>query len=190
MKTIEKFNELINSFASLPTIGKKTALRLAYHVCVKDPLLGSKLAYNIEESIRITRKCLYCGALSENEVCNICADDSRNKDIICIVQSPKDILILEDSGSFDGYYFVLENTDEECIARLRSMIVKYNISELFFAFTQGINSDTLVFFIEEKLKDLNLKLTHIAQGIPSGVSLENVDFISLHKAINHRIKLD
>ncbi|MCR6594572.1 recombination mediator RecR [Campylobacter insulaenigrae] len=190
MKTVEKFNELVKSFASLPTIGKKTALRLAYHVCIKDPLLGTKLAYNIEESIRVTRKCSFCGALSENEICDICADNNRNKEIICVVQSPKDVLILEDSGSFDGYYFVLEDTSEEYIFRLKSMVLKYNTNELFFAFTQGLNSDAIVFFIEEKLKDLNLKLTHIAQGIPSGVSLENVDFISLHKAINHRIKLD
>ncbi|MBF7043829.1 recombination protein RecR [Campylobacter volucris] len=190
MKGVEKFNELVKSFASLPTIGKKTALRLAYHVCIKDPLLGSKLAYNIEESIRMIRKCSCCGALSENELCEICLDDGRNKNIICIVQSPKDILTLEESGSFDGYYFVLEEANDECIDRLKAMILKQNAKELFFAFTQGINSDALVFYIEEKLKSLKLTYTQIAQGIPSGVSLENVDFISLHKAINHRTKLD
>ncbi|MBX2078652.1 recombination protein RecR [Campylobacter peloridis] len=189
MKKIEKFNELVSVFASLPTIGKKTAMRLAYHVSIKDPLLGLKLAYNIEESVKTIKKCTQCGALCEDELCPICINEHRNK-IICIVQSPKDILILEDSGSFEGYYFVLENSDEECIERLKSMIINKNINEVFFAFTQGLNTDALIFFIEEKLKDLKIHFSQIAQGIPSGVSLENVDFISLHKAINHRTKLD
>ncbi|EAK0441977.1 recombination protein RecR [Campylobacter lari] len=190
MKDLEKFNELINAFSALPTIGKKSALRLAYHVCIKDPLLGSKLAYSIEESIRGIKKCIQCGALSENELCEVCSDIERNNNIICIVQDPKDVLILEDSKSYDGLYFVLENTNEENITKLRVMIENKNTKEIFFAFTQGLNSDAVVFFIEEKLKDLNLSFSQIAQGIPSGVSLENVDFISLHKAINHRTKLD
>ncbi|CAM4124058.1 recombination mediator RecR [Campylobacter armoricus] len=190
MKGIEKFNELVKAFSSLPTIGKKTALRLAYHVCVKDPLLGSKLSYNIEDAIRNIKKCTQCGALSENELCEICSNEDRNNSIICLVQDPKDILVLEESGSFDGFYFVLDDTNEENIIKLKTMISNKNIKEIFFAFTQGIHSDAIVFFIEEKLKDLNLNFSQIAQGIPSGVSLENVDFISLHKAVNHRTKLD
>ncbi|ECK1947956.1 recombination protein RecR, partial [Campylobacter lari] len=102
----------------------------------------------------------------------------------------KDVLVLEDSRSYDGLYFVLDDTSEENIIKLRSMIEHNKTKEIFFAFTQGLNSDAIVFFIEEKLKDLNLSFSQIAQGIPSGVSLENVDFISLHKAINHRTKLD
>ncbi|QOR01668.1 MULTISPECIES: recombination mediator RecR [unclassified Campylobacter] len=190
MKSLEKFNELVEAFSALPTIGKKTALRLAYHVCIKDPLLGAKLAYSVEESIRMIRKCTQCGSLSENELCEICSSEERNEQIICIVQDPKDVLVLEDSGSFDGLYFVLDDTSEENITRLRNMIQSKNSKEIFFAFTQGLNSDAIVFFIEEKLKDLDLSFSQIAQGIPSGVSLENVDFISLHKAINHRTKLD
>lgn len=190
MKDLESFNDLVASFSALPTIGKKTALRLAYHICIKDPLLGAKLAYNIEESIRKIKKCIQCGCISENELCEICANHDRDNEILCIVQSPKDILVLEESGSFLGYYFVLESTDDESIDKLRKMILDKNCKELFFAFTQGLNSDALVFFIEERLKNLDLKFTQIAQGIPSGVSLENVDFISLHKAINHRTKLE
>ncbi|MCV3386640.1 recombination mediator RecR [Campylobacter lari] len=190
LKGLEKFNELVAAFSALPTIGKKSALRLAYHVCIKDPLLGSKLAYHIEESIRMIRKCTQCGALSENELCEVCSNIERNRNIICIVQDSKDVLVLEDSGSYDGLYFVLDDTSEENIIKLRSMIEHNKTTEIFFAFTQGLNSDAIVFFIEEKLKDLNLSFSQIAQGIPSGVSLENVDFISLHKAINHRTKLD
>ncbi|EAJ6151318.1 MULTISPECIES: recombination mediator RecR [Campylobacter] len=190
MKGIEKFNELVEIFSALPTIGKKTALRLAYHVCIKDPLLGSKLAYHIEESIRAIKKCIQCGSLSENELCEVCSNIERNNNIVCIVQDPKDVLVLEDSGSYDGLYFVLENTSEDNIIKLRLIIESKNVKEIFFAFTQGLNSDAIIFFIEEKLKDLNLSFSQIAQGIPSGVSLENVDFISLHKAVNHRTKLD
>lgn len=190
MSDLEKFNELVESFANLPTIGKKTAIRLAYHLCTNSPLEGMKLAHNIENALRFIKPCEQCGALSENELCNICTDEGRQKEILCIVQSPKDILILEQSKSFNGFYFVLDGLDEEKLKKLRVMILKLKSEELLFALTHSVNSDATIFFIEEKLKDLNLKFSQIAQGIPSGVHLENVDFISLHKAINFRTKIE
>lgn len=190
IKGIEKFNNLVESFASLPTIGKKTAIRLAYYICTSNHLEGMKLAHNIENALRFIKPCTQCGALSENELCDICTDENRQKDLICIIQSPKDVLILEESNSYNGFYFVLENLEEEKIQKLISMIKKNNTKELIFAFTHSINSDTMIFFIEEKLKNLNLKFSKIAQGIPSGVNLENVDFISLHQAINFRTNIE
>jgi len=185
-KGIEKFNELVESFCKLPTIGKKTAIRLAYYLCMENSLEGMKLAHNIENALRFIRPCQQCGALSENELCEICVDDERDSQILCIVQSPKDVLVIEESKSYNGFYFVLDTLDDENIKKLRIMIEKIKAKELIFALTHSVNSDAVIFFIEEKLKDLNLKLSKIAQGIPSGVHLENVDFASLHRAINFR----
>lgn len=188
-KGLEKFNELVQSFASLPTIGKKTAIRLAYHLCIKSPLEGTKLAHNIENALRFIRFCKRCGALSENELCEICSDEGREKKLLCIVENPKDVLILEESGSFQGLYFVLDELSEEKIAKLRAHITALQSEEVIFALTHSVSSDAIIFFIEEQLKDLALKFSKIAQGIPSGVHLENVDFISLHQALNFRTKI-
>ncbi|ENG0653871.1 recombination protein RecR [Campylobacter coli] len=189
VKGLEKFNELVESFANLPTIGKKTAIRLAYHLCINNQIDGMKLAHNIENAIRFIKPCEQCGALSENELCEICSDDERDKNCLCIVQSPKDVLVIEESKSYGGLYFVLDELNDEKLAQLRQMILKLQSKELIFAFTHNLNSDAMIFYIEDRLKDLNLQFSKIAQGIPSGVNLENVDFISLNKAINFRTKV-
>ena len=178
-KGLEKFNELVESFANLPTIGKKTAIRLALYICMQNPLEGMKLSHNIENALRFIKSCRQCGALSENELCEICTDTQRDENLICLVENAKDILILEESGGYNGFYFVLNELNEE----------KLKSKELIFALTHSVHSDATIFFIEENLKNLELKLSKIAQGIPSGVNLENVDFISLHRAINFRTKI-
>ncbi|MFQ6342902.1 recombination mediator RecR [Campylobacter sp. VTCC 70190] len=188
-KGLEKFNELVESFANLPTIGKKTAIRLAYHICIHNPIDGMKLAHNIENAVRFIKPCQQCGALSENELCEICSDEERNKDILCIIESPKDILTLEESKSYNGLYFVLDELNEEKLEKLKRIILKLNTTEIIFALTHSINSDATIFFIEDKFKDLKLTFSKIAQGIPSGVNLENVDLISLNKAMNFRTKI-
>ena len=188
-KNSEKFNELVQSFANLPTIGKKTAIRLAYFVSMQNHLLGAKLAHDIENAIRFIKPCAKCGNLSENELCEICASSERDKSTLCIVENAKDILILEESGSYEGLYFVLDELDDEKVAKLRAMIAEFGVKELIFALTHSVNAEAIGFFVEEKLKDMDLEFSKIAQGIPSGVHLENVDFISLHKAMVFRTKL-
>ncbi len=189
-KGLEKFDALVESFANLPTIGKKTALRLAFHLCLNDPLEAMKLAHNIENALRFVKTCEQCGALSENELCEICTDEERQKNLLCITQSPKDVLVIEDSKSYNGLYFILNELDEEHIERLRKMAQKMQTKELIFAFTHGLNTDATIFYLEERLKDLNLKFSKIAQGIPNGVNLENVDFISLRQALIFRTPVD
>ncbi|EFV1646460.1 recombination protein RecR [Campylobacter upsaliensis] len=188
-KGLEKFNELVESFANLPTIGKKTAIRLALYICMQNPLEGMKLSHNIENALRFIKSCRQCGALSENELCEICTDTQRDENLICLVENAKDILILEESGGYNGFYFVLNELNEEKLSKLKAMIEKLKSKELIFALTHSVHSDTTIFFIEENLKNLELKLSKIAQGIPSGVNLENVDFISLHRAMNFRTKI-
>lgn len=189
-KGLEKFNALVESFASLPTIGRKTALRLAFHLCMNDRLEGMKLANNIENALRFTRFCEQCGSLSENELCEVCTDLERQRTLLCVIQSPRDVLVIEESKSYNGLYFILNELDENTMEKLRKMIEKLGVKELIFALTHGLNSDATIFFIEERLKDLNLKLSKIAQGIPNGVNLENVDFISLGRALTFRTHID
>lgn len=189
MKGLDKFDILVEAFSSLPSIGKKSAMKLAYHCCVKDPLLGARLSHCLQEGLRFLRRCKLCGGLCQDELCEICQDESRDSDLLCLVEDPKNIIVLEDAASFNGLYFVYDES-ELALKRLQEMIDQVGSKEIIFAFTHSINKDALIFFIEEKLKGRNLSFTKIAQGIPSGVALENVDMMSLLKALAHRTKLD
>lgn len=181
---LEKFDALVACFEKIPGVGKKSALKYAYHLALEDSFLGLNLAHTIEDCIRFLKHCLMCGGISENEICDICSDEDREKKLLCIVESPKDILTIENSGSFNGLYFVFNSLDR--VDMLKENIMKNYTNEIIFALTPGINSDGLMLFIENELKDLNITFTKIAQGIPTGVSLENIDILSLTKAIKDR----
>lgn len=180
----EKFDELVACFARLPGVGKKSAQKYAYFVALGDPFLGRNLAANIEEAIRFLRHCQRCGAISENELCDICTDSSRDSDLLCVVESPKDIITIENSHAYNGLYFVLSNIDE--LINLKNAIAQNSTKELIFALTPGINADAIMLYIENELSFLGIKFSKIAQGIPTGVSLENVDILSLSKALKDR----
>jgi len=92
-KGLEKFNELVAAFEKLPGVGKKSAQRYAYHVCLNDSFGGLKLAQSIEEAVRFTKKCQICGGLSEDEICDICSDEKRDKSLLAGVESPQEILV-------------------------------------------------------------------------------------------------
>ncbi|MCI6641849.1 MULTISPECIES: recombination mediator RecR [Campylobacter] len=187
MKNNTKFDELVATFEKLPGVGKKSALRYAYHISINDPFLGLNLANSIENAVRNLRRCEVCGAICEDEICEVCCDTSRDREKICIVESPKDILIFEENAIFDGLYFVLDSSGDEIIAKLQRMIESNDVKELIFAMTPGVNSDMLMLYVEDKISIPNLKFSKIAQGIPTGVSVDSIDFISLSKALKDRV---
>lgn len=187
IKGLKKFYDIVDAFQALPTVGKKSALRFAYHLIVDDQINALKLAHVLEEGVRSLRVCKNCKNISENEICEICLDEER-EEIICLVQSVKDVFIIEENKIFKGRYHVLNKVDDESINHLKNRIKHENIKELIFAFTPGIASDGLILYIEDKLKDIKIKLSKIAQGVPTGVSLENIDFLSLSKAFTSRTK--
>jgi recombination protein RecR len=188
-KGLEKFYELVEAFEMLPSIGKKSALRLAYHIIMNDTYTGIKLAHSIENAIGNIHKCIYCNSMSENEICEICLDDSRNSKILSIVQSAKDIFTIEESKQFMGKYFVIEDLNEAIIEKLIKYVQINEVQEIIFAITPSIATDTFIIYIEDKLKKFNINFTKIAQGVPTGVSLDNVDMLSLAKAIDGRTKV-
>ena len=188
-KGLEKFYELVDAFEALPTIGKKSAVRLAYHIVHNDTFCGLKLAHSIETAINGVKKCISCGSISENEICEICLDEERESSYLCIVQTAKDIFVIEESHQYKGKYFVLEELNELALGNLYKIIENNNIKDILFAVTPSLANDAFILFIEEKLKNYNIKFTKIAQGVPTGVSLENVDILSLAKAIDGKVKI-
>jgi recombination protein RecR len=188
-KGLDKFYALVDSFQSMPSIGKKSALRLAYHIVYDNTYLGMKLAHSIENAIASIKKCTICNCMSEDEVCDICLDDERDEYSLCMVQSAKDIFIIEDSKQFFGKYFVLEDLNETNIKMLKKNIQINKVTNILFAMTPSLSNDALILYIENLLEDCNIEFTKIAQGVPTGVSLENVDTLSLSKAINGSTKI-
>jgi recombination protein RecR len=188
-KGLEKFYELVDSFEALPTIGKKSALRLAYYIINENSYAGLKIAHSIENAIKHIKKCTNCQSISENEICEICLDQSRDKNLIAIVQNAKDIFIIEESNQFNGTYYVIESLESDTINNFISIIKEKQITDILFAITPSLSNDAFILFIENKLKNFNINFTKIAQGIPTGVSLENVDILSLSKAIDGKIKI-
>lgn len=185
---LEKFNYLVEAFNALPTVGKKSALRFAYHLALSDKFSAIKLAYAIEDAVNSVRKCECCKGLSENEVCDICLDDDRQNGQLCIVESAKDIFTFEEHSLFNGRYFVLDSLEEQRVNELKNIVKEAYIKEVIFAFTPGLASDAMMLFVEDKLQCGNVIFTKIAQGVPTGVSLENVDMLSLSKALEARTK--
>ena len=188
-KGLDNFYNLVESFEKLPSIGKKSALRLAYHIVYENTYSGLNLAHSIENAILKVKKCNICNSMSENEVCDICLDEYRNTYNLCIVQSAKDIFNIEESKQYDGRYFVLESLNKEHIINLEKLITKTKISNILFAITPNLANDAYILYIEDKLKKYGIIFSKIAQGIPTGVSLENIDIFSLSKAIKGRTKI-
>ncbi len=187
-RSLEKFNRLVDALQQLPTVGQKSATRLAYHMVMHDSFGALKLAHAIENAITSLKKCRSCGGLSEDELCSICSDERRNHEMLCIVENAKDILTFEENGLFDGRYFVLDSIEELDISHLR-WIIQSGIKEVIFALTPSIANQGVMLYIEDKLVDCDVRFSRIAQGVPTGVSLENVDILSLTKAMEDRVSI-
>jgi len=185
---LEKFNNLVEALELLPSIGKKSATRMAYHMVMQDNFAAIKIAHAIENALGSLRKCMACGGLCEDELCSVCSDDSRDKELLCVVENAKDIITMEEGGIFEGRYFVLENLDHFDSSHLVDM-VDSGVKEIVFALTPSIANDAVMLFIEDKLSGCDVNFTRIAQGIPTGVSLENIDLLSLSRAIEDRVKV-
>lgn len=186
--SLDKFNRLVDALQELPTIGKKSATRLAYHMVMKDSYVGMKISHTIEDALGSLKKCTVCGGMSEDELCFICSDERRNSNVLCIIENAKDILLLEENGLFDGRYFVLDSLEELSISHLVK-IVESGVSEVLFALTPSISNDAVILYIEDKLSGHKLNFSKIAQGVPTGVSLENIDILSLTRALEDRVKV-
>ncbi|MDD3817769.1 MAG: recombination mediator RecR [Thiovulaceae bacterium] len=186
--SLEKFNRLVEALGELPTIGKKSATRLAYFMVMQDTFVGMKVAHAIEDALGSLRKCSRCGGLSEDEICAICCDENRDTHLLCIVENAKDILLLEENSLFEGRYFVLDTLDETSVSHLQK-IVASGVEEVLFALTPSIANDAVILYVEDKLSEYEVRFSKIAQGVPTGVSLENIDLLSLTRALEDRVRV-
>ncbi len=184
----EKFEKLLESIQKIPAVGKKSAMKIAYHLVFEDSFLGLNLSHRIEDAIAGLRKCSECGNITDHELCHICVDDDRDHSKLCVVASVKDLIVIEESKSFDGGYFIFDAIESDKLDELKAVIEKRSVKELIFAFTPSVQTDGFIIYLEDKLSEFELNFTRIAQGVPTGISLENVDMLSLSKALSDRVK--
>ncbi|RLA74178.1 MAG: recombination protein RecR [Epsilonproteobacteria bacterium] len=184
---VEAFENLVEALQSLPSIGKKSAIRLAYQMVMIDGFGAMKLAHAIETGVNEIRPCSQCHNMSEDELCAICSDEQRDTTLLCIVQSAKDILTIEESREFNGVYYVLSRSEDLNEVHLRSAIE--DVEEVIFAFSPSIATETMILYIEDKLEGFGLRFSKIAQGVPTGVDLENIDMLSLSRAMEARVQV-
>tara|TARA_X000000950_G_scaffold287442_1_gene399712 strand:- start:8236 stop:8838 length:603 start_codon:yes stop_codon:yes gene_type:complete len=192
-------NQLIQAFKILPGIGEKSAQRMAFHLLEKNREGGRNLAKLINESVENIRNCSECRNLTEDVVCHICLDEKRNKKLICVVESPTDVLAIENSGSFNGKYFVLMGrlspidgvTPQDLgIPKLIERIKSSDIDEIIIATSPTIEGDATSFYIKDQLNDNNILISRIAYGVPMGGELEYVDNTTLGRAIQGRREIN
>ena len=192
-------NQLIQAFKILPGIGEKSAQRMAFHLLEKNREGGRNLAKLINESVENIRNCSECRNLTEDVVCDICLDEKRNKKLICVVESPTDVLAIENSGSFNGKYFVLMGrlspidgvTPQDLgIPKLIERIKSSDIYEIIIATSPTIEGDATSFYIKDQLNDNNILISRIAYGVPMGGELEYVDNTTLGRAIQGRREIN
>ncbi|MBQ1395765.1 MAG: recombination protein RecR [Eubacterium sp.] len=190
--------KLINELSRLPGIGGKTAQRLAFHILSLPDTEAEALAASITEAKHTMRYCSVCGNLTDQDPCEICSDPARRKDIICVVESPKDVLAMERVREFDGQYHVLhgaispmDGIGPEDI-NLKSLIIRLqqnDVGEIILATNPNIEGEATAMYIAKLVKPSGIRCTRIANGIPVGGDLEYADEVTLLKALEGRREL-
>lgn len=189
---------LIEEFEKLPGIGSKTAQRLAFYVLNQPKEKAEKFAYAIIEAKKSLCYCKECQNLSDKELCNICANPSRDHSVICVMESPKDVLQMERTNEFKGVYHVLHGAiapmdnigpDDIRIKELMERISAGGIKEVIMATNPNLEGETTAMYISKLIKPFGVKVTRIAHGVPVGGELEFADEITLSKALQWRVEL-
>ena len=189
---------LIEEFEKLPGIGSKTAQRLAFYVLNQPQEKVEKFAHAIVHAKKSLCYCKECQNLSDKEVCNICANPVRDKGVICVMESPKDVLQMERTNEFKGVYHVLHGAispmdnvgpDDIRIKELVSRVSSGQVQEVIMATNPNLEGETTAMYISKLLKPFGVKVTRIAHGVPVGGELEFADEVTLSKAMQWRIEL-
>ncbi len=189
---------LAEQFARLPGIGMKTAQRLAYHVMSMSESDVKSFADALVDAKRTVHPCSVCQNLTELDVCFICDDDRRDKSIICVVESPKDVTAFERTREYKGSYHVLHGLispidgvtpDSLRIKELLSRINNGNVSEIIMATNPTVEGEATAMYIARLLKPLGVKVTRLAFGLPVGGILEYADEVTLFRALENRSEM-
>jgi recombination protein RecR len=197
----ENFNaidRLTALLSKLPGLGKKSAVRLVYHILDADPAYARTLGEELIAFHASIRRCSRCGSFTESDPCPICSDPGRDGSILCVVERAQDVRFIEESREFRGRFHVLGGLiaplegvtpDKLRIGELVSRVRRESIGEVILAMNPTVEGDTTALYIRKILKDSGVEITRLASGLPVGGDLEYIDRLTLSRSFRGRVKL-
>lgn len=186
---------LTEQFAKLPGIGKKSAARLAYHILNSSDEDAQQFADAIINAKKTVKYCKICQNITDSEICSICSGTKRDNSVICVTESPRDVISIEKTNEYNGLYHVLHGAispmdnigpDDIKIAELLNRLKDDTVKEIIMATNPTIEGEATAMYIARLIKPLGIKVTRIAHGVPVGGDLEYADEVTLTRAIEGR----
>lgn len=188
--------EAVNAVATLPGIGKKTALRMVLHLIQEENNKAEQISASLLKLKSDIKQCKICHMLADNDTCEICETKNRNNGILCVVETIRDVMAIEDTAQFNGRYHILGGVispidgigpDQLNIDTLVSRVISEEVKEIIMAVSPTIEGDTTIYYLSKKLKDYNINISTIARGVAFGGDLEYADEFTLGKSISARM---
>lgn len=192
-------DKLIGALRSLPGIGPKSAQRMAFYLLENGKADALKLAKTLSEAISTVGRCQCCRTFSESTLCNICSNPKRDHATLCVVETPADIVAIEQTNNFSGFYFVLMGhlspidgigPNEIGINELKCLLHNGLVKEVILATNPTVEGEATAHYISNLVRQSNIKCTRIAYGIPVGGELEYIDSTTLARALLGRVEMD
>lgn len=196
---MSSLNRLIGALRCLPGVGPKSAQRMAYYLLQHQRERGLNLAACLESAMKTIHHCNNCNNFAEEDLCELCQNESRDSSLLCVVESPADIAAIEQSNVYKGTYFVLMGKispldglgpDDIHLPKLASLIKLKPIKEVILALSPTVEGQTTIHFIKELLNGQSLYISQLAHGIPSGGELEYLDSNTISCALKNRGLID
>lgn len=195
MNGAASLKDLIEALRCLPGVGPKSAQRMAYHLLQRDRQGAEKLAHALAGALTRLRACRKCNSYSENELCELCSSDRRDASLLCVVESPADLMMVEQSQSYSGLYFVLMGRlspldgigpKEIHLEKLLARAADPGVKEVILATNFTVEGEATAHYIAQMLRARNISVSRIARGLPVGGELEYVDSGTLAQALIER----
>lgn len=194
----QPLERLIEQFAKLPGIGRKGATRLAYQVLNMTKTEAMEFSKAIEEAHTLIKRCSVCQNFTESETCSICTSSVRDKSIICVVETPRDVTAFEKTREFKGLYHVLHGlispmdgigAEQLCVKELLSRLSANEVCEIIMATSPTVEGEATAMYIAKLVKPLGIKASRLAYGLPVGSNLEYADEVTLGRSLVNRAEL-
>ncbi len=191
-------DRLIEQFAKLPSVGKKSAQRLAFHILSMSDSDARAFTETIEKARSSIKRCEICCNLTDGQVCSVCNSQSRDKSVICVVEDPRDVIAIERTHEFNGLYHVLHgvispmndvNPEDICIKELIMRLGDDTVKEVIMATNPTVEGEATSMYISRLIKPLGVSVSRLAYGVPVGADLEYADEFTLIRAMEGRKEL-
>ncbi|MDR0314695.1 MAG: recombination mediator RecR [Oscillospiraceae bacterium] len=192
---VAALSKLVEQFERMPGIGHKSAQRMAFYVINMDKEDAKSFASAIEEAHDKILQCKICCNLTQEEVCSLCSNDSRDKSVICVVEDPRDVMAIERTHDYDGTYHVLHGVisplngigpDQLSLKELLSRIGSSEVKEVILATNPTVEGEATAMYISKLIKPMGVTASRLAYGVPVGASLEYADEVTLSRALEGR----